>query len=76
MAKEQELFRQTLGARIRREANRPGEAHTGHQGAPGNRSTGPVQDISSAFGMVGLNLTGFAMTGGDDGGFETNPGGA
>lgn len=75
MAKEQELFRQTLRTRIYRESNRAGELRSGNQGAPGNRSLGPVSDISSAFGMAGLNLLGFAMTGGDNGGFETNPGG-
>lgn len=64
-----------LQKRIYRKAQVPGIVRSGQAGAPGNRSVGPVDDISSAFGFSGFRLLGFAMTGGDNGGFETNPGG-
>ena len=71
MAYEDGLARSTIQRRIYRQAQVPGTVRSGNQGAPGNRSLGPVEDISSVFGLVGMGLTGFAMTSG----FETNPGG-
>ena len=72
---EDSLAKTALRTRIYRQAQVPGTVRSGNQGAPGNRSLGPVRDISSIFGLVGMVLLGFAMTGGDNGGFETNPGG-
>lgn len=69
MAYEEELARAALAKRIYRHARRAGEIRSGDRDAPGNRSLGPVEDIS------GGGLTGFALTGGPAGGFVTNPGG-
>jgi hypothetical protein len=71
MAYEESLARQALRLRIYRQAQVPGRVRSGDQGAPGNRSLGPVEDIT------GSGLLGFAMTNtAGVGGFETNPGGA
>jgi hypothetical protein len=74
MSYESSLARSALRTRIYRQAQVPGQVRSGNAGAPGNRSLGPVEDISSVVGLVGIGLLGFAHTNDANGGFETNPG--
>jgi hypothetical protein len=61
------LVRETLDVRSSRAAWRYGLIRQGMHGAPGNRRVLPAEDIS------GTGIPGFALTGGDQGGFETAP---
>ncbi len=69
MSYEAEQLRRVLGSRIRRQAAQPGVIKPGDARAPGGRNAQPAEDITF------YGLLGFAQTGGDQGGFRTNPGG-
>lgn len=64
---EQSLMRELLDQRSSRAAWRHGVLRQGMLRAPGNRRLLPVEDLT------GAGVPGFALTGGDDGGFETAP---
>ena len=67
MSYKQERFRETLRGRVHRQAIRAGEIRSNETDAPRTTNPKPVNDIT------GYGYLGFAWTGGDAGGFNTNP---
>jgi hypothetical protein len=64
---EAETLRATLQKRILKHSRTPGMIPSSAARAPGGRTPQPTNDIT------GWGLIGFAYTGGDTGGFNTNP---
>jgi hypothetical protein len=64
---EKERLRRILASRIYKHSRRAGEIRSGEANAPSGKNPRPVSDIT------GYGYLGFAMTGGDAGGFNTNP---
>lgn len=67
MSYEREQLRRVLASRIYKHSRRAGEIRSGEANAPSGKTPRPVNDIT------GWGYLGFSRTGGDTGGFRTNP---